>query len=98
MMFSIVGIDDGGKLFSEKDYEEYKQKIKESWKNRLYVVWKNLKDKECKTIGPTNLCFCGHRFKEHAFDNVNDKNIHCKFKKCLCSMYSYIPVCKKLTV
>lgn len=49
---------------------------------------------DCKAIGPASQCFCGHRYKEHNFDNVYDKNVSCKDKRCKCKLFSYIPICK----
>ena len=48
----------------------YKTKVREARKNRLYVHWRNADGVDCKTIGPASQCFCGCRFKNHAFDNV----------------------------
>ena len=83
---------------SEAEFEAYKAKVREARKNRLYVHWRNANGQDCKTIGPASQCFCGHRFKEHAFDNVDSRKIYCKGnkngKKCKCKMFCYIPVCK----
>ena len=95
---NIVGMDDGGVMMSEKEFEAYKAKVREARKNRLYVHWRNAYGVDCKTIGPASQCFCGHRYKEHNFDNVKTKQVHCKAnkmgKKCKCKMFTYIPVCK----
>ena len=85
-------------MMSEKEFEEYKNQVREKRKNRLYVTWRNADGRDCKTIGPASQCFCGHRFKEHAFDNIGTREIYCKGtkngKKCKCKMFDYIPVCK----
>ena len=57
-------------MMSEKEFEEYKSRVKEARKNRLYVHWRNIEGVDCKNIGPASQCFCGHRFKEHNFDNI----------------------------
>lgn len=88
----IVGVDDGGKMFSEKEFEEYKKKVSNARKNHLYVYWTNGKGVDCKAIGPESMCFCGHRFKMHNFDNVKTKKVDCKDKKCKCPLYEYVPV------
>lgn len=88
----IVGVDDGGKMFSEKEFEEYKKKVANSRKNHLYVYWTNTKGNDCKAIGPESMCFCGHRYKMHNFDNVTTKKVNCKDKKCKCPLFEYIPV------
>lgn len=89
---NIVGDDDGGKLMSEAEFEAYKKKVAEARKNHLYVYWVNEKGFECKAIGPESMCFCGHRYKNHNFDNVKTKKINCKQPKCKCNLYEYIPV------
>ena len=35
-------------MMSEKEYEEFKSKIKEKTKNRIYCSWKNNKGLDCK--------------------------------------------------
>ena len=93
---NIVGNADGGVMMSEKEFEEFKQNIKEARKNRLYVTWRNIDGVDCKNIGPASRCFCGHRFKEHFFDNIGTREIYCRAtgQKCKCKMFEYIPVCK----
>jgi hypothetical protein len=39
---SIVGNADGGKMMSEKEFEEFKNNIREARKNRLYATWRNI--------------------------------------------------------
>jgi hypothetical protein len=39
---SIVGNADGGKMMSEKEFEEFKKNIREARKNRLYATWRNI--------------------------------------------------------
>lgn len=89
---NIVGDDDGGKMMSEEEFEAYKAKVREARMNHLYVYWVNAKGFECKAIGPESMCFCGHRYKKHNFDNVKSKKVSCKEKKCKCTMFEYIPV------
>ena len=93
---NIVGMDDGGQMMSEQEFEAYKAKVREARRNRLYVHWRNSYGQDCKTIGPASQCFCGHRFKQHNFDNVKTKQVHCKDNRCKCKMFTYIPVCKYL--
>jgi hypothetical protein len=81
-------------MMSEKEFEEFKQNIKEARKNRLYVQWRNVDGQDCRTIGPASKCFCGHRYKEHNFDDVVNRKIVCRSPKCPCKMFTYIPVCK----
>ena len=82
---------------SDKEFEEYKNSVREARTNRLYVHWRNMDTgMDCKTIGPASQCFCGHRYKEHFFDNVKTRVINCRStgNKCRCKMFDYIPVCK----
>ena len=87
---NIVGDMDGGKMMSEKEYEEFKEKVKESRKNKLYVSWRNTNGRDCKMIGQSSMCFCGHRYKTHNFDNVKTRKVNCR--DCKCKLFSYVPV------
>jgi hypothetical protein len=89
---AIVGDDDNGKMMSEEEFEQYKKKVSEARKNHLYVYWTNIKNYDCKAIGPESMCFCGHRYKNHNFDNVKTKKVNCKTTKCKCPMFNYVPV------
>ena len=90
---AIVGDDDNGKMMSEQEFEEYKARVREKRANRLYVHWRNMETgQDCKAIGPASQCFCGHRFKQHNFDNVETKKVDCKDKQCKCKLFDYIPV------
>ena len=58
----IVGDDDGGVLFTPKQYEAYKKKIiPQRMANRLFVSWASPNGIECKMVGPETMCFCRHR-------------------------------------
>ena len=92
--FSIVGNADGGKMMSEKEFEEFKKNIREARKNRLYTSWRNVNGQDCKVVGPQSSCFCGHRYKDHFFDNIAERKINCRAAKCPCKMFDYIPICK----
>jgi hypothetical protein len=90
--YNTVGNEDGGKMFSEKEYEEYKANLQKNAKNRIYTSWRNIKGTDCKIVGPSTKCFCDHRYKEHNHLNPVDKRVHCKVKGCPCPNYYYIPV------
>lgn len=93
----IVGNADGGVMMSEAEFEAYKNKVREARKHRLYTNWRNMETgNDCKSIGPASQCFCGHRFKDHFFDNVDSKQVYCRSTrdKCKCKMFFYIPICK----
>lgn len=97
IIYSIVGNADGGKMMSEKEFEEFKKNVRDARKNRLYVSWRNSSGQDCRTIGPASQCFCGHRYKEHNFDNVKDRKINCRAMKCPCKMFTYVPICNLLS-
>ena len=88
--YNIVGDDDGGKMMTEQEFEAYKKKVASTRANHLYVYYTNAKGEECKAIGPSSLCFCKHRYRNHNFDNIKSKKVNCK--NCKCPMFNYIPV------
>ena len=88
----IVGEDDGGKLLSEEEYAKYRERAIIARKNRIYVNYRCMSTgMDCKVIGPQSKCFCGHKYQQHATDNYQDKNIHCKAKDCKCKLFESIP-------
>ena len=88
----IVGDADGGKLFSEEEYAEFKANAIAHRANRIYVSWRNRNTGlDCRQVGPSSPCFCGHRFRQHATDNTN-KMIHCRQAGCPCTLFHYIPI------
>ena len=78
-------------MMNEKEFEEYKQSVAGARKNRLYVSWRNISGVDCKSIGPSSSCFCGHRYKHHNFDNVKSKKVNCR-ENCKCKMFDYVPI------
>lgn len=88
--YAIVGDDDGGKMMTDAEFEAYKKKVAGARANHLYVFFVNSKGLECKAIGPSSMCFCKHRYRNHNFDNVESKKVNCK--NCKCKMFNYIPV------
>jgi hypothetical protein len=94
--YNIVGDDDGGKMMSDAEFEAYKKKVAHARVNHLYVYYVNSKGNECKAIGPSSLCFCKHRFRNHNFDNIQNKKVNCK--QCKCQMFNYIPVHGSLVI
>ena len=88
--YAIVGDDDGGKMMTDAEFEAYKKKVAGARANHLYVFYTNSKGEECKAIGPSSLCFCKHRYRNHNFDNVTNKKVNCK--NCKCKLFNYIPV------
>lgn len=88
----IVGDADGGKLFTPEEYEAFKANAIAHRANRIYVCWRNMQTgMDCRSIGPSSPCFCGHRYKNHATDNHN-KKIFCKQAGCACALYDYVPI------
>lgn len=94
----IVGDDDGGKLFTPEEYEEYKKTVLPMrMQNRLYVSWRSPTGMDCKLIGPETPCFCTHRYKQHKTDFKElpkDVPVYlpCKVNRCPCKSYNYVPL------
>ena len=88
--YAIVGDDDGGKMMTDAEFEAYKKKVAGARANHLYVYYINKRGEECKAIGPSSMCFCKHRYRNHNFDNVTNKKVNCK--NCKCKMFNYMPV------
>ena len=88
--YAIVGDDDNGKMMTDAEFEAYKKKVASARANHLYVFYSNNKGEECKAIGPSSMCFCKHRYRNHNFDNVTNKKVNCK--NCKCKLFNYIPV------
>ena len=89
---NIVGGQDGGKMLSPAEYEEFKKQVASQRGNRLFVYWTNVNGVECKTIGPFSKCFCDHRYKDHQTDNLKTKKVPCKAPKCKCKHFNYVPI------
>lgn len=93
----IVGDDDGGKLFTPEEYEEYKRKVlPQRIKNRLYVSFGVPGGIDCKLIGPETQCFCTHRYKQHKTDfkvvpSERPLALPCQVNGCHCPAYQYFP-------
>lgn len=90
----IVGHSYGGRLFDTAAHESLRQCAADP-RRRLWVHWvEESSGFECKAIGPGSLCFCGHAYHEHTWDEYSEtKQLSCKIQGCTCKAYSYIPVC-----
>ncbi|XP_026363444.2 protein FAM221A isoform X1 [Ursus arctos] len=94
----IVGEDDGGKLFTPEEYEEYKKKVLPMrLQNRLFVSWRSPAGMDCKLVGPETLCFCTHRYKQHKtdFETIPQQrpiSLPCQVSGCRCRAYLYVPL------
>ncbi|XP_030879669.1 protein FAM221A [Leptonychotes weddellii] len=94
----IVGEDDGGKLFTPEEYEEYKKKVLPMrLQNRLFVSWRSPTGMDCKLVGPETLCFCTHRYKQHKtdFETIPQQrpiSLSCRVSSCGCRAYLYVPL------
>eukprot|EP00071_Canis_lupus_P023513 XP_013974689.1 protein FAM221A isoform X3 [Canis lupus familiaris] len=94
----IVGDDDGGKLFTPEEYEEYKKKVLPMrLQNRLFVSWRSPTGMDCKLVGPETLCFCTHRYKQHKtdFETIPQQrpiSLPCRVTGCPCRTYLYVPL------
>lgn len=94
----IVGDADGGKLLSEDEYAEFRLvKAAAARANRLYLTWRcAATGVDCKSVGPSSMCFCGHRYKQHVTDNVTGKqrfetDVRCAVAGCPCDRFEYLP-------
>ena len=58
----IVGINDNGKMMSDKEFEKYKNQVRDARKKIDYMYTGVIKGQDCRVIGPVSQCFCGHRF------------------------------------
>ncbi|XP_045175379.1 protein FAM221A-like isoform X1 [Mercenaria mercenaria] len=94
----IVGEDDGGKLFTPEEFEEYKKKVLPMrMKNRLYTSHTGPTGMDCKLVGPETPCFCKHRYKQHKtdFEEIPKERpikLPCRASKCKCVSYHYVPL------
>ncbi|CAB1443126.1 unnamed protein product [Pleuronectes platessa] len=93
----IVGDDDGGRLMSSEQYEEYKRTVlPQRMKNRLFVSFGMPDGIDCKLIGPETQCFCSHRYKQHKteFEVVPSERplaLPCQVRGCRCPAFQYVP-------
>ncbi|XP_035651680.1 protein FAM221A isoform X5 [Oncorhynchus keta] len=92
----IVGEDDGDRLFSPEEYEEYKRAVfPQRLHNRLYVSFGVPGGIDCKLIGPETPCFCTHRYKQHQtdFEEVPSERpiaLPCRVQGCQCLAFQYV--------
>ncbi|XP_069033031.1 protein FAM221A [Embiotoca jacksoni] len=93
----IVGDDDGGKLFTPEQYEDYKKRVLPlRVENRLYVSFGVPGGIDCKLIGPETQCFCAHRYKQHKTEwevvpSERPLALPCQVRGCRCPAYEYVP-------
>ena len=53
----------GGKAMMDFEY----QNAKEAIDSGVYVTyWSDKKNHECARVGSKSMCFCGHKYTEHA--------------------------------
>eukprot|EP00921_Rhytidocystis_pertsovi_P011970 GHVQ01019388.1.p1 GENE.GHVQ01019388.1~~GHVQ01019388.1.p1 ORF type:complete len:296 (+),score=17.91 GHVQ01019388.1:2916-3803(+) len=90
---NIVGETDGGALLSEAEYQALREKAQKAAENELYVFWVSAESQlECRAIGPSSMCFCGHRYRDHAWFDIQNKQVKCRMYKCKCRLFNFIPV------
>ena len=78
-------------MFSEADFQLFKKEAIKKRANRTYVSWRSTcTGLDCRNIGPSSPCFCGHRFKQHDTDS-SDMRIFCR-QRCACTQFDYVPV------
>ncbi|KAK4473863.1 hypothetical protein MN116_002627 [Schistosoma mekongi] len=91
----IVGEDDGGKPFTPKQYEVYKNKyIPLRRHNRIFVSWTNPNGIDCLLPGPQSECFCQHSLIQHKTDFEilpTQRPIPLPCRHCRCSSFHVMP-------
>ncbi|KAL0237346.1 hypothetical protein PCE1_000743 [Barthelona sp. PCE] len=88
---NITG-DLGDNLMTEEQFIEFQRKQIENAHLRVYVAYVNSQGATCKEIGPSSLCFCSHRFRDHNKDLDEDtgrKRANCR--DCRCRRFKYLP-------
>jgi len=78
--------------FSEEAYGAYKS----NQGKKAALRWVNSSGRTCKAVGPSSLCFCNHRQRDHdtlnPIDSESGKLVPCKAPGCKCRCFDYIPV------
>lgn len=89
----LVGDSDGGRLLPESEYEALRARAADP-SRRVWAHWvESSSGLECKSMGPSSMCFCGHRYREHAWDAFPETGaLKCKMRGCSCADFSYVPV------
>ncbi len=54
----IVGDDDGGTPFTDKEYAEYTDRVRDARVHRVYCTWQNAQGMDCRNVGPQSSCEC----------------------------------------
>ena len=91
---TCVSDDDGGRLLSEAEYEEYKRNVATPrLQHRLYVSWRHSSTgMDCRQVGPASKCFCRHSFRQHNSDAYDTRQVRCQAKGCPCPLFAYLPI------
>uniref|UniRef100_A0A0G4H8N1 Protein FAM221A n=1 Tax=Chromera velia CCMP2878 TaxID=1169474 RepID=A0A0G4H8N1_9ALVE len=89
---NLVGDTDGGAPLPEREYEELRRKAAKAKQNELFVFFRNSKGLDCRAAGPSSRCFCTHRYRDHAWFEVDTKRVKCRMAGCPCKCYQLIPV------
>lgn len=78
---------------AEAEYEALRQKAADP-SRRVWVHWvQEDSGLECKAIGPSSLCFCEHRYREHSWAEYPEKRrLECKMPGCPCVAFHYVPI------
>lgn len=89
----LVGDTDGGRLLPEAEYEALRERAADP-SRRVWAHWvENSSGLECKAMGPSSKCFCGHLYREHSWDEYPEtQRLSCKMRGCSCAEFHYVPV------
>lgn len=91
--YQMVGESDNGRLMGEAEFEAMRQKAADPCR-RVWVHWVEVgSGLECKAMGPSSMCFCEHRYREHGWAEYPETHqLSCKMAGCPCAAFSYVPV------
>nr|CEL65577.1 TPA: Uncharacterized protein C7orf46 homolog [Neospora caninum Liverpool] len=90
---TIVGDTDNGTLLSRQEYDAVRERAAAASRNPLRVFWRNnVSGVDCRNVGPSSLCLCGHRLRDHDWMATETKAVKCRMQACKCRLFEFIPV------
>ncbi|PHJ22684.1 protein fam221a isoform x1 [Cystoisospora suis] len=90
---NLVGDTDGGQLLSQQEYEALRTRAAAASRNPLRVSWRNVANGlDCRLVGPSSSCLCGHRLRDHDWMASETKAVKCRMRGCPCPLFEFIPV------
>ncbi|PFH34728.1 hypothetical protein BESB_067610 [Besnoitia besnoiti] len=90
---NIVGDTDNSTLLSQQEYDALRERAAEASKDPLRVFWRNtINGLDCRCLGPSSSCLCGHRLRDHDWLARDTKQVKCRMNNCKCPLFDFIPV------